>query len=72
MLRVNKDEHFTMSVNSFYCYNDFINIIVILIVIINIRYNLNVESLNQTYYLNTGNPKIFDIISDIIINCQYI
>ena len=23
LLRVNKDEYFTMSVNSFYCYNDF-------------------------------------------------
>ena len=23
LLRVNKDEYFTMSVNAFYCYNDF-------------------------------------------------
>ena len=23
LLRVNKDEYFTMTVNSFYCYNDF-------------------------------------------------
>jgi hypothetical protein len=31
LLRVNKDEYFTISVNSFYCYNDFINVMVILI-----------------------------------------
>ncbi len=26
LLRVNKDEYFTMSVNSVYCYNDFTNV----------------------------------------------
>ena len=66
LLRVNKDEYFTMSVNSFYCYNDFYqcnnnsNSFKLIF-----RNNLNVESLNQTYYLNIGNPNIFDIISDI-------
>ena len=34
LLKVNKDEYFTLSVNSFYCYNDFTNVIIIVIVLI--------------------------------------
>ena len=33
LLRVNKDEYFTMSVNAFYCYNEFINAIQIVMVL---------------------------------------
>ena len=34
LIKVNNDEYFTLSVNSFYCYNDFTNVIIIVIVLI--------------------------------------
>ena len=33
LLKVNKNEYFTMSVNSFYCNNDFANVIILVIVL---------------------------------------
>ncbi len=66
LLRVDKDEYFTISVNSFYCYNDFY------------QCNINCNSFNiygkstsgvisaqQLFYLPVGNPNINDIISSI-------
>ena len=58
LLRVNKDEYFTMSVNSFYCYNDFY------------QCNVNCNSFNIVVKDNTGaisaipvgNPNVNDIL----------
>ncbi len=65
LLRVNKDEYFTMSVNSFYCYNDFyqcnaycngFNIIV----------KNNVGEISATsIYIPVGNPNVYDILAVI-------
>ena len=78
LLKVNKDEYFTMSVNSFYCYNDFyqcninsnsFNII--------FRTNINDVYLTQKFNLNIGNPNIYDLINDIntklsgYLTCSY-
>lgn len=78
LLRVNKDEYFTMSVNSFYCYNDFyqcnnncnsFNII--------FRTNTNTVYMTQNFNLNVGNPNIYDLINDInfklsvYLTCSY-
>ena len=78
LLRVNKDEYFTLSVNSFYCYNDFyqsnINSNYFTLIFKN---NLNVVYLTQKLYLNVGNPNIYDLLSDInsklsgYLNCTY-
>jgi len=66
LLKVNKDEYFTMSVNAFYCYNDFyqcnINSNYFTLIF---RNNLNVVYVTQKIYLNVGNPNIYDLISDI-------
>ena len=66
LLRVNKDEYFTLSVNSFYCYNDFyqsnINSNYFTLIFKN---SSNVVYLTQKLYLNVGNPNIYDLISDI-------
>ena len=80
LLRVNKDEYFTMSVNSFYCYNDFY------------QCNNNCNSFNmygkntsgvisgqQLFYLPLGNPNVNDIVSYInlvlqsvnVLSCSY-
>ena len=70
LLKVNKDEYFTLSVNSFYCYNDFyqcntncngFNII--------IKNDVDVITTQQIYYLPVGNPHIYDIISNINLQC---
>ena len=78
LLKVNKNEYFTLSVNSFYCYNDFyqsnvnsncFNLI--------FRDNLNVVYSTQKLYLNLGNPNIYDLLSDIntklsgYLTCSY-
>ena len=78
LLRVNKDEYFTLSVNSFYCYNDFyqcnINSNYFTLIF---RNNLNVVYLTQKLYLNIGNPNVYDLLSDInsklsgYLNCTY-
>jgi len=66
LLKVNKDEYFTMSVNAFYCYNDFyqcnINSNYFTLIF---RNNLNVVYVTQKIYLNVGNPNVYDLISDI-------
>jgi hypothetical protein len=66
LLKVNKDEYFTMSVNAFYCYNDFyqcnINSNYFTLIF---RNNLNVIYVTQKIYLNVGNPNVYDLISDI-------
>ena len=80
LLRVNKDEYFTMSVNSFYCYNDFY------------QCNNNCNSFNiygknpsgvittqQLFSLPVGNPNVIDIVSYInlvlqsanVLSCTY-
>ena len=80
LLRVNKDEYFTMSVNSFYCYNDF--------------YQCN-ENCNRfavigkndsgatagvvTFDIPVGNPNVIDILNFInavlkpggVLSCAY-
>jgi hypothetical protein len=80
LLRVNNDEYFTMSVNSFYCYNDFyqcnnncnsFNII--------LKNNVDNISGSQTFDLLVGNPNVNDIISYInsvlqpanVLSCTY-
>ena len=80
LLKIKKDEYFTLSVNSFYCYNDFyhcnencngFNII--------IRTNLNVVLGQQMFYLPIGNPNIIDIVNYInlilqtndVLSCSY-
>jgi len=55
-----------MSVNAFYCYNDFyqcnINSNYFTLIF---RNNLNVIYVTQKIYLNVGNPNVYDLISDI-------
>ena len=34
LIKCNNDEFFTLAVNSFYCYNDFTNVIIIVIALI--------------------------------------
>ena len=78
LLKVNKNEYFTLSVNSFCCYNDFyqsnansnyFNLI--------FRDNTNVVYSTQKLYLNLGNPNIYDLLSDInsklsgYLTCSY-
>ena len=78
LLRVNKDEYFTLSVNSFYCYNDFyqcntncnyFNLI--------FKTSLNTMYLTQKLYLNIGNPNVYDLLNDIntklsgYLTCSY-
>ena len=78
LLKVDNNEYFTMSVNSFYCYNDFyqsnvnsnyFNLI--------FRDNTNVVYSTQKLYLNLGNPNIYDLLSDIntklsgYLTCSY-
>ena len=80
LLRVNKDEYFTLSVNSFYCYNDFyqcnsscnsFNIIS--------KNNVGVLSGQQMFYLQVGNPNVYDIVNYInlvlqsgnVLSCSY-
>ena len=66
LLKVNDDEYFSLSVNSFYCYNDFyqcnnnsnsFNIV--------FRTNLNEVYITNKFNLNVGNPNIYDILNDI-------
>ena len=80
LLKVNKDEYFTMSVNSFYCYNDFY------------QCNNNCNSFNiygkntsgvitgqQQFLLPVGNPNVIDIVSHMnsilqpanVLSCSY-
>ena len=78
LLKVNKNEYFTLSVNSFCCYNDFyqsnansnyFNLI--------FRDNTNVVYSTQKLYLKLGNPNIYDLLSDIntklsgYLTCSY-
>ena len=80
LLRVNNDEYFTMSINSFYCYNDFyqcnnncnsFNIV--------LKNNVDNISGSQTFDLLVGNPNVNDIISYInsvlqpanVLSCTY-
>ena len=80
LLRVNKDEYFTMSVNSFYCYNDFyqcntncneFNIIV--------KNNVGEISATSNFYIPVGNPNVYDILAVInavlkpanVLSCSY-
>ncbi len=65
LLKINKDEYFTLSVNSFYCYNDFYqcnsnsNYFTLIF-----RNNSNVVYLTQKLYLNVGNPDVYNLLSD--------
>ena len=80
LLRVNNDEYFTMSINSFYCYNDFyqcnnncnrFNII--------LKNNVDNISGSQKFDLLVGNPNVNDITSYInsvlqpanVLSCTY-
>ena len=68
LLKIKKDEYFTLSVNSFYCYNDFYqcntnsNYFILIF-----RNNFNMVYLTQKLYLNVGNPNVYDLLSDINI-----
>ena len=71
LLKCNTDEYFSLSVNSFYCYNDFyqcnINSNSFKLIF---RTNLNVVVVlaNYGYFiLNSGNPNVYDLVSDINI-----
>ena len=80
LLKVDKDEYFTMSVNSFYCYNDFyqcnnncnsFNII--------LKNNVGNISGQQLFLLPVGNLNVNDIVSAInsvlqpsnVLSCTY-
>ena len=71
LLKVNKDQYFTLSVNSFYCYNDFYqcnsnsNYFILMF-----RTNTNNIYMTQDYYLNVGNPNIYDLVNDINTKCS--
>jgi len=66
LLKIKKDEYFTLAVNSFYCYNDFyqcnINSNYFTLIF---RNNLNEVYSTQKLYLNVGNPNVYDLLSDI-------
>ena len=70
MLRVNKDEYFTMSVNSFYCYNDFYqcnsNCNGFIIIVKN---NVGEISATSDFYIPVGNSNVYDILA--IINAVF-
>ena len=80
LLKVDKDEYFTMSVNSFYCYNDFyqcnnncnsFNII--------LKNNVGNISGQQLFLLPVGNLNVNDIVNAInsvlqhvnVLSCTY-
>ena len=80
LIKVNNDEYFTLSVNSFYCYNDFyqcnnncnsFNIYS--------RNDLNNITTRQLFFLPVGNPNVIDIVSHInsvlqptnVLSCTY-
>ena len=71
LLKVTKDQYFTMSVNSFYCYNDFYqcnansNYFILMF-----RTNTDSIYMTQDTYLNIGNPNIYDLVSDINSKCS--
>ena len=71
LLKVTKDQYFTMSVNSFYCYNDFYqcnsnsNYFILMF-----RTNTNSVYMTQDYYLNIGNPNVYDLVNDINTRCS--
>ena len=80
LLRVNKDEYFTMSVNSFYCYNDFYqctnNCNKFLLISKN---QSGVTTSSMTLDITIGNPNAMDIANYInavlkntfILSCDY-
>ena len=80
LLRVNKDEYFTMSVNSFYCYNDFYqctnNYNKFLLISKN---QSGVITSSMTLDITIGNPNAMDIANYInavlkntfILSCDY-
>jgi hypothetical protein len=79
LLKINKDEYFTLSVNSFYCYNDFIIVMkTAMDSILFLKYS-NVVSGEQMFYLPIGNPNILDIVNYIylvlqpigVLSCSY-
>ena len=71
LLKVTKDQYFTMSVNSFYCHNDFYqcnsnsNYFILMF-----RTNTDSIYMTQDTYLNIGNPNIYDLVSDINSKCS--
>ena len=71
LLKVNKDQYFTMSVNSFYCYNDFYqcnsnsNYFILMF-----RTNANAVYTSQDMYLDVGNPNVYDVVSNINAKCS--
>jgi hypothetical protein len=71
LLKVNKDQYFTMSVNSFYCYNDFYqcnsnsNYFILMF-----RTNTNAVYTSQDMYLDVGNPNVYDVVSNINAKCS--
>ena len=71
LLKVNKDQYFTMSVNSFYCYNDFYqcnsnsNYFILMF-----RTNTNSVYTSQDMYLDVGNPNVYDLVSNINAKCS--
>ena len=80
LLRVNKDEYFTMSVNSFYCYNDFYqcneNCNKFLVIAKN---NSGNTAGSVDFDIPVGNPNVNDILSFInavlkpggVLSCAY-
>jgi len=80
LLRINKDEYFTMSVNSFYCYNDFYqctsNCNGFIIIVKN---NVGEISATSDFYIPVGNPNVYDILAVInavlkpanVLSCSY-
>ena len=71
LLKVTKDQYFTMSVNSIYCHNDFYqcnsnsNYFILMF-----RTNTDSIYMTQDTYLNIGNPNIYDLVSDINSKCS--
>ena len=71
LLKCNSDEYFTLSVNSFYCYNDFYQCNInsnSFKLIFKTNLNVVVVLANYGYFtLNNGNPNVYDLVSDINI-----
>lgn len=71
LFKLNKDQYFTMSVNSFYCYNDFYqcnsnsNYFILMF-----RTNTNAVYTSQDMYLDVGNPNVYDVVSNINAKCS--
>ena len=71
LLKCDANEYFSLSVNSFYCYNDFYQCNInsnSFKLIFRTNFNVVVVLANYGYFtLNSSNPNVYDLVSDINI-----